>query len=246
MEQISYHPLSEQFLIAVNPTHRFSTDSILLSDFAAPKKSERACDLCSGCGIIALSWFRLGAQLAPRLAVGVEISPEASELMQLSIQKNQLTDRVWAVNMDLKDLRPDSHPALLPQSFDVVTCNPPYQTQGSGKVAESQRGVARHELECTIDDVCQAGAKLLRFGGRLCICQRPSRLVDVITTMRRWGIEPKRLQMVQKNADTPPWLFMIEGKKGSKPHMVIEPPLILYHPDGSLSQQAKDAYRYTQ
>lgn len=245
MEQTSYQPLSDSLSIAVNLTHRFSTDSILLSDFAAPKKSEHACDLCSGCGIIALSWYRQGAQLGPKLAVGVELEPQASALMELSIQQNQLAHQVVAINMDLKEISPNCHPALKLQSFDVVTCNPPYQTQGSGLVAGSQRGVARHELECTIEDVCQAASKLLRFGGRLCICQRPSRLVDVLAAMRSLGIEPKRLRMVQKNADTPPWLFMVEGKKGSKPHMVIDPPVILYHPDGSLTQQAKEIYRYT-
>lgn len=244
MEQISYQPLSEELMIAVNPTHRFSTDSILLSDFASPKKSERACDLCSGCGVIALSWFRQGTALGPKLAVGVEIEPEASALMALSIERNALTERLTAVNMDLKAIRHDCHPALKLQSFDVITCNPPYQTTGSGLVAESQRGVARHELECTIEDVCEAAGRLLRFGGRLCVCQRPSRLVDVLAAMRSYGLEPKRLRMVQKNADTPPWLFLAEGKKGSKPHLVIEPPLILYHPDGSLTKAAKKVYRY--
>ncbi len=85
---------------------------------------------------------------------------------------------------------------------------------------------------CSIDDVCAAAAKLLKFGGRLCLCNRPERLSDVVFAMKNNGIEPKRLRMVSKNPDEAPWLFMIEGKKGSKPFMKIEPQLYITSENG--------------
>ena len=87
--------------------------------------------------------------------------------------------------------------------------------------------IARHEVLCTIDDVCGAAARLLRFGGRLCLCQRPERLCDTLCAMRRAGIEPKRIRFVQQRPDTSPWLFLAEGKKGSKPHMTVDPPFLI-------------------
>ena len=60
------------------------------------------------------------------------------------------------------------------------------------------------------------------------MCNRPDRLSDVITAMKSNSIEPKTLQLVSKNADTPPWLFLIEGKKGAKPSLKILPNRLMY------------------
>ena len=63
----------------------------------------------------------------------------------------------------------------------------------------------------------------------------------MISAMKKSGIEPKRLRFVQKNAHSAPWLFLIEGKKGSKPFLKVEKPLLMdnteevekiYYPEG--------------
>ncbi len=64
------------------------------------------------------------------------------------------------------------------------------------------------------------------------MCNRPERLSDVIFAMKNNDIEPKRLRMVSKNPEEAPWLFLIEGKKGSKPFMKIEPQLYIRSGDG--------------
>ena len=82
-----------------------------------------------------------------------------------------------------------------------------------------------------MEDVCNAAARLLKYGGRLCLCQRPERLADVISAMRAADIEPKRLRFVAKTPSSAPWLFLLEGKKGSKPFMQVEPVLSVYDGD---------------
>ncbi|MFR5050551.1 MAG: hypothetical protein ACLTCP_04030 [Ruminococcus bicirculans (ex Wegman et al. 2014)] len=52
----------------------------------------------------------------------------------------------------------------------------------------------------------------LKFGGRLCICNRPERLCDIMTAMRASGIEPKRLRTVHKNPECPHGLFSLRAK----------------------------------
>lgn len=103
--------------------------------------------------------------------------------------------------------------------MDVVTCNPPYKSGGRGILSEtaSDPQIARHETLCTIGDICTAAARLLKYGGRLCICQRPERLPDVMEAMRQNDIEPKRLRFVQQREHTAPWLFLLEGRRGGKP-----------------------------
>ena len=131
---------------------------------------------------------------------------------------------------------------LMNGEFDIVTCNPPYKTNGSGILSRSNSDkIARHETTCTIDDVCKTALNLLRFGGKLCICQRPERLPDVLSCMRENGIEPKRLRFVAKNSTKAPWLFLVEGKKGSKPFLQVEPLFVMY--DGTeFSQELLRVY----
>lgn len=42
------------------PGAMFGTDALLLGRFAQPRRDERALDLCSGCGIVALLWHDAG------------------------------------------------------------------------------------------------------------------------------------------------------------------------------------------
>ena len=48
--------------------------------------------------------------------------------------------------------------------------------------------------------------------------------------------------MVAKTPYTRPWLFLIEGRKGGKPFMNVDPLLIMYDEDGELSKEVTDIY----
>lgn len=224
--------------VVISERHTFGTDSFLLADFAAPRRLDTVCDLGSGCGIIPLLWLR--EPDAPATVWAVDIQEDAVEQMQQSARRSNLTERLQPLRADLRELR-----GRLPLGrFDLVTCNPPYNAAGTG-IPSSQRSdlVARHETLCTIDDVCAAAEGLLRFGGRLCLCQLPERLVDVLSAMRAHRIEPKRLRMVQQRAASAPWLLLIEGKRGAKPHLQMDVPLIMREHDGP-SAEMQRIYRY--
>lgn len=222
--------------LVVTPEHTFGTDSFLLSRFAAPKKRETACDLCTGCGIVPLLWFR--GEDAPRLAYGVDLRRRAVEQLRLSVERSGLGGRVEPVEADLRDLR-----GRVPLGgLDLVTCNPPYRARGTGLLSrEESARVARHEVECTLEDVCRAAAGLLRFGGRFCMCQMPERLVDVLSAMREHKLEPKRLRFVQQTASSAPWLVLVEGKRGAKPFLQLESPLVLRE-NGEISAEMAQIY----
>ena len=59
--------------------------------------------------------------------------------------------------------------------------------------------------------------------------------------MKKNDIEPKRLRFVSKGPEEAPWLFLIEGKKGSKPFMKVEPQLYIRSEDG-FSDELKRIY----
>lgn len=236
MSEYRIEYLGSDISVVVSDDHGFGTDAVLLADFASPKKKEKACDLGTGCGIIPMIWCRNGQ--ADKI-IGIEIQEKGFLQAKKSAEISGMSDKVTFINHDLKDIR-----SAVPHAcVDVVTMNPPYKAAQSGiKSAGEAELIARHETLCTLQDVTDAAAYMLNFGGRLCLCNRPERLADTITAMKNSGIEPKKLRMVVKRFDSRPWLFLIEGKKGSKPYMDIMPSLIMYGDDGNLSEEVIKIY----
>lgn len=238
MEQFSLESLGGQISICISPEHRFGTDAFLLADFAAVgmHREDRVCDLGTGCGIIPLLLCR---KQPPRRIYAVDIQRQAIEQLAQSVQHSGLHEVITPVLADLRVLPED-----IPRGLELVTCNPPYYLAGTGAQSETEaERIARHEVMCTVEDVCRAGFQLLKYGGRLCICQRPERLCDVICAMRKYGIEPKRLRFVAKHANTEPWLFLIEGKRGAKPFLRVLPQMIVQG-EGGFSRELLDIYGF--
>lgn len=228
--------LSPKISVIVSPQHTFGTDAVLLADFAAPKNKDYACDLGTGCGIIPLLWCRGSA---PARVAAVELQEKGWLQAKRSFEMNGLQGRAEVFNADLRSLR-----GVLPMgAFDLVTMNPPYQAVSTGiESAEQAHRLARHELTCTLEDAVNAAAGLLNFGGRFCLCQKPERLTDVLTAMRAAGLEPKRLRFVCQRQGDRPWLFLVEGKKGRKPGLVVMPPLALQDENGMPTQEIDKIY----
>ena len=237
--QVSYEVLGDGIEVAVSQNHRFGTDAFLLADFAAPRRKDKMLDLGCGCGIIPLlSRYRFGAKEIH----GMDIQQEAIDLFNLGLEKSN-QQNMFAHCLDLKAIR-----SLLPdQDFDLVTCNPPYKKVGAGILSDnSPEAIARHEIHCTLQDVCNAAAAVLKFGGRLCICQRPERLMDALFAMRAAKIEPRRLRFISRRPDTAPWLFLLEGKKGGKEFLQIEPQFYVQDEKGDFSSDLMKVYQKEQ
>ncbi|MBQ8825904.1 MAG: methyltransferase [Oscillospiraceae bacterium] len=225
MSEFSFELLQNNIEICVSKEHKFGTDAFLLADFAKPRHKDKVCDLGTGCGIIPLL---MKIKFSPKELYGVDIQAQAIEQFDITVEKNGL-ENIHPVKADLKELWEGCPKG----SFDVVTCNPPYKAANAGieSLGEAQK-IARHEILCNINDVCRAASRLLKFGGRLCICNRPERLADVICAMRENNIEPKLLRFVSKTAEDASWLFLIEGRLGGKPFMKVIPPLFVQDGDG--------------
>lgn len=231
--------LSNNIDIYVSQDHRFGTDAVLLADFAAPSPLMTVCDLCTGCGIIPLYFCK---NKAPKKIYGVELQKEASELFQRSISENGLEDRVVSINADLTDL--ESLGRFIPQNtLDMVTVNPPYYKENSGKerLSEAQR-IARHEIACSLEQVIGAADFLLKFGGTLKMCHLPERLGEIFYLMIQYGIQPKKLTLVSNKTGEKPWLALVSGKKGAKAGLEITEPLVMRKENGEYTERIRKAY----
>jgi len=151
-------------------------------------------------------------------------------LAERAAAENRLTDRLTFRCIDLRQVRQHFSTG----SFDLVVCNPPYYPPASGKVsADNARRTARSETEANLADICAAASYLLRWGGKFCLVHKPERLTDTACALREAGMEPKRLRFVQNRPDTAPSLFLIEGCRGGKPGVDIQPPLLLQTDTGA-------------
>lgn len=221
----SFEKLSDKISVCVSDDHGFGTDAFLLTHFCEYKRNDLACDLGTGCGIIPLIMQRKDP---PKITYALDIQSKAIDQLRVSLEKNSIST-IEPVCADLKELWDDAPFGKL----SLVTCNPPYKAAGAGIESDTDaHRIARHEILCNINDVCRAADRLLKFGGRLCLCNRPERLSDVIFAMKQNHIEPKRLRFVSKNESSPPWLFLIEGKKGSKPFMQVLPQMYVWNSNG--------------
>lgn len=201
----------------------FGTDAVLLADFCRRKKYNNAVDLCCGNGIIPL----LLSYGCDGIIYGVEISESSVNLAKESVLYNGLYGKIDIINVDIRSIN-EKNTVLPLSSFDLVSVNPPYSAENSGKVAEGQRGVARTESFGLLENIIKAASRLLKSGGRFCMVNRPERLADIFYFMRKHKIEPKILQTVETAPDRKPSLVLIEGKKDAKCGLVIECSVELY------------------
>lgn len=212
-------------------------DAVVLADFAARRLSRgmALCDLGCGSGAVALLLLEKEPTAS---AVGVELDGAAALAARQNLSANGWEDRGSIIAGDLRDHRG----SLARGAFSLAVSNPPYFPAGSGGVAAGARGAARSETDCTLADLCAAAAWGLRPGGSFCLVHRPERLTDLLCALRSAGLEPKRARLVQHGPDFAPSLVLVEGRRGGKPGLDIEKPLILKDRDGGDSAELRRIY----
>ena len=215
----------------------FGMDAVLLCAFTKVDKGERVLDLGTGNGVIPIL---LKGRTEGKHFTGLEIQDVNVDLARRSVQYNRIEDDVLIVKGDIKEASKIFGGA----SFDVVTTNPPYMNENHGlKNPESHKAIARHEILCTLEDVIREGTKVLKPGGRFNMIHRPHRLVEIIELMKKYRVEPKRIRFVHPFADKEANMVLIEGIRGAKPMVKIEPPLVIYEATGVYTEEVKNLYQ---
>lgn len=216
----------------------FGMDAVLLSGFARVKDGARVLDLGTGTGIIPIL---LEAKTGAAHLTGLEIQPDSADMARRSVKLNGLENKIDIVTGDLKEAGSLFDAA----SFDVVTSNPPYMIGQHGITnPEDAKAIARHEVLCTLRDVIEQAAKLLRPGGNFFMVHRPFRLAEIMVLLHEYKLEPKRMQLVYPYVDKEPNMVLIEATRGGRPRMTVEKPLIVYREPGVYMPEIYDIYGY--
>lgn len=223
-------------IIQSNEVFCFSMDAVLLSHFVSlPVQKGKIIDLCTGNGVIPL----LLSTRTRGVIHGVEIQGRLADMAKRNVELNRLEDRIQIYHDDVKE----ASKYLTPGGYDVLTCNPPYLPLQRGMHNTNEHySIARHEIKLTLEEMIQVSAKLVRTGGKVAYVHRPSRLADLITYMRKYKIEPKRIRFVHPKKNAEANMVLIEGIRDGKPDVKLLPPLIVYEENGEYCQEIYDIY----
>lgn len=197
--------------------YRFTSDSVLLSLFAKAKNGDTVADFCAGSGIVAYHFYALNRKSKKDLSFTLfELQPALLELSKKTAKLNGF-DCFSFVGGRLQDIEEKYR-----ERFSLVLCNPPYE-RGGFENESYEKAICRKEITVTLAEIAKAVAFALKFGGRLCMLHRADRLAEVCYTLKGVNIEVKKIQFVGGREGAKPYLVMIEGVKGGKPHCEILP-----------------------
>jgi tRNA1(Val) A37 N6-methylase TrmN6 len=236
-ERIDYLPNERLKIIQSPEVFSFSMDAVLLAKFCyVPIQKGKIVDLCTGNGVIPM----LLSERSKAQLIGIEIQERLYQIAVKSARLNNLHQQICFIHDDIKN----AVKKLGMEQFDVVTCNPPYfKTVKEKEWNENKHfAIARHEIYCNLDDVIRVSSQLVKQKGKLAIVHRPDRLIDIITLMKKYEIEPKRIQFIHPKQGKEANILLIEGIKKAKPGIKIIQPMFVYNDDNTYSQQFKEVY----
>ncbi len=238
MEVINYLLGYENLKIYQNTDmFNFSLDSVLLPNFVTiNKKTKRILDIGSGNAVIPII---LSTKTTASIDA-VEIQKEVYELGVKSIKLNKLENQINIYNEDIKDFYKNSETDV----YDTITCNPPFfkKIETSNLNDSEYKTIARHEVKLNLDDIMKIAKKLLKNNGNIAIVHRTDRLIDIIETMRKYNIEPKKIRFIYPKINTESNIVLVEGTKNGKPGLKILNPLISHNENDEYTDELKEYF----
>lgn len=215
----------------------FGIDAVLLSDFAKEiRNNSQVLDLGTGTGILSIL---LSAKTNLKKIYGIEIQEEVADMAKRSVELNELQEQIEIINKNVKELSE----IFEKNSIDAIVTNPPYKKIDTGKTNENEnKYIARHEVTANLEDFIKISFDLLKDKGSFYMVHRPERLAEIIYTLKKNKLEPKKIRFVHSFAEQEPKLILIKAVKNAKEFLIIEKPLFIYNKQGEYTEEILKIY----
>jgi len=218
MEVVESLQIGNYRIIQDTETYRFTSDSVLLARFVTAKAGETVADFCSGSGIVGLHFY--AENRGVKHVTLFELQEELARMSARTVALNGLEEAFTVVNTPLQEI-----PAEYTEAFSLVLCNPPYE-RGGFEQADKRKAICRKELFLSLQELCLAAKRCLKFGGRFALVHRADRIAEVLYTLHENGLEPKKLQFVSGKQGEKPYAALVCATKGGKAGIEVLPALV--------------------
>ena len=81
----------------------------------------------------------------------------------------------------------------------------------------SSKSTARTDKDDVLNDFCKGIAFALKFGGDAYISYKADRMCDLICTLRKYNLEPKKLFLIYTKPNKDVDLIIVKARKGASP-----------------------------
>lgn len=212
----------------------FGIDSVLLANFVESNSSKNnIVDLCSGSGVISVI---VSQKKKCNKIYAVELQNEMYDLLDRNIKINSLEEKIIPLKGDVKSFS-------MKEKVDIVVSNPPYKEVGTGvENTNTVKYIARHEKECTLEDIFKCSSKLLKQKGKLYLVHKPQRIPDLISEARKYKLEPKKMRLVYPTINSKPSIVLMEYVYFGGNELEVLSPLIEYNENGEYTKEIFEIY----
>ncbi|MBQ8379410.1 MAG: tRNA1(Val) (adenine(37)-N6)-methyltransferase [Clostridia bacterium] len=212
----------------------FGIDSVLLANFVESNSSKNnIVDLCSGSGVISVI---VSQKKKCNKIYALELQNEMYDLLDRNVKINSLEEKIIPLKGDVKSFS-------MKEKVDIVVSNPPYKEVGTGvENTNTVKYIARHEKECTLEDIFKCSSKLLKQKGKLYLVHKPQRIPDLISEARKYKLEPKKMRLVYPTINSKPSIVLMEYVYFGGNELEVLSPLIEYNENGEYTKEIFEIY----
>lgn len=248
MERIDDLNLNGKKIIQDTELFLFGMDSVLLANkVKGTNKHTVIVDLGTGSCVIPVI---IAEKNKVERIIGVELQEKMYNLAVRNVKYNSLQNKICVLKENLKNvdnIRKYVFESTGKDKVDIVVSNPPYKKIGTGSKNEvDEKYIARHEVECELEDIFKTASKLLKFKGKLYIVHKPERIADLISLARKYDLEPKEIQFLQPTIKKKPSIALIEYVLGGGNECIVLPNLVEYGENGNYTKEILDVYGMTE
>ena len=207
-ERLDDLQINNLYIIQNPDEYLFTSDAVALANFAHVSNYGKVVDLCSGSGVVGIL---VNAKNKVQDVTLVEVQEYLADMSRRSIEYNGLTN-FRVICSKLQNINEQIGRGV----YDVVTCNPPYQTKGTAKFLSEKESIAicKHEILVTIEEIIKEASLLLKFGGLFYTVNKEDRLIDIIVNCRKYNLEPKEIKVIASKKGSN--IVLVKAKKGGK------------------------------
>lgn len=179
----------------------FTSDSVILANFVKTKPKDVAVEIGAGGGVISIL---VQAKNKLDKVFMFELQPEMAALCQKNIDLNNLGEKLFLLQDDVKN-----HKKYVKNGqIDVVFCNPPYFKPTN--FAQSQvKKIAKEEVCLSCEELCKVAGAMLKSSGALYVCYAAERAAELIYNLQKHKLAVKEM-------------FFTENGKGEVKLVVIK------------------------